>query len=561
MNRILNKFKYFFLILAIAGCKKDLNLLPKDQISDASFWKTSQHFQLAANDLYFGLQQVPVYIDNNSDIGFGGPGYDKDPAINDYNRSVSNGSFLAQATSPLWDNSYDGIHSANYILQKATESGLGADIDRWVGEAYFFRAYHYSHLVQAFGGVPKIDKPLTVTSPELYTPRSSQQEIVDFILSDLDSAVNKLPKQSELTGDELGRVTQGAVLALKARVALYQGTWAKYHGEGGDAATYITKAVEAANAVVTSNEYALYTDHGADSYKYLFILEGDDSKEVILSRRYYADRITHNWTRELWFNYMVPTKNLADQYLCTDGLPIDKSPLFEGYQQLTSEFQNRDPRISMTFIVPGSSIFYEGGILQPTYPGFTGTNATRTGYMIRKFLDETLEATQFLGQYDFKEFRYGEVLLILAEALYEQSGQISDADLDRTINVIRSRVSMPALTNGFVAANGLNMLNEIRRERTMELAFEGYRRDDLRRWKTAETVMPQAIRGVKFVGTEYEQRFPDLKVGTDIQVDADGFIIGESASSRQFIPKHYLDPIPLQEIQLSEGTLAQNEGW
>src|SRR6266536_493924 len=556
MKRILNKFKYLFLILVIAGCKKTLNLTPKDQISDASFWKTPNDFQLVANDFYYGLQEVPVYTDNNSDIAFG---VGTDPATGDDNRSMSNGSFLAQATSSLCDNSYKYIRATNYLLQKATESTLGTEIDRWIGEALFFRAYHYWHLVKAFGGVPKIDKVLDLKSPELYQPKASQQEIIDFILSDLDNAVNKLPKQSELTGDELGRVTQGAVLALKARVALYQGTWAKYHGEGGDAATYISKAVEAANAVVTSNQYALYTDNGADSYKYLFILQGDDSKEVILARRYYADRITHNWTRELWFNYMVPTKNLADQYLCTDGLPIDKSPLFQGYQQLTSEFQNRDPRMSMTFIVPGSTIFYEGGIWQPTYPGFTGTNATRTGYMIRKFLDETLAATQFQGQYDFKEFRYGEVLLILAEALYEQNGQISDADLDRTINVLRSRVNMPALTNAFVAENGLNMLNEIRRERTIELAFEGYRRDDSRRWKTAETVMPQAIRGVKFVGTEYQQRFPDLKVGTDIQVDADGFIVAESA--RQFLPKHYLDPIPLQEIQLSGGTLQQNEGW
>src|SRR6476659_10128260 len=100
----------------------------------------------------------------------------------------------------------------------------------------------------------------------------------------------------------------------------------------------------------------------------------------------------------------------------------------------------------MTFIVPGSTIFAEGGVWQPTYPGFNGSNATRTGYMIRKFLDETIDATQFRGEYDFKEFRYAEVLLILAEALYEKNGSISDADLDRTINVLRSRVNMPALS-------------------------------------------------------------------------------------------------------------------
>ena len=549
MIRTLNKYKYLFLFLGMVGCKKTLDLTPQDQISDASFWKTPAHFELAANDFYYGLQEVPQYIDINSDIAFGAGA-----------NAVSNGSYQATANSDVWDKSYKQIRAINYLLQKAPESNLGSAIDRWVGEALFFRAYNYWKLVKSFGGVPKIDKVLDVTSPELYTPKSSQTEIIDFILSDLDSAINKLPLNSQLDPSEIGRVTQGAALALRARAALYMGTWAKYHGEG-DPAKYISIAVDAANKVVASNEYALYTDQGADSYKYLFIQQGDDSKEVILARRYYANRITHNWTRELWFNYMVPTKNLADMYLATDGLPIDKSPSFQGYGTLTSEFQNRDPRMAMTFIVPGTSIFFEGGLMQPTFPGFSGSNATHTGYMIRKFLDETIEATQFAGAYDLKEFRFGEVLLILAEALYEQNGMISDQDLDRTINLLRSRVNMPALTNAQVTANGLNMLDEIRRERTVELAFEGYRRDDLRRWKTAETVLPQALKGVKFVGTEYQLKYPDLNVGTDIQVDNNGFIIAESSNARQFVPKHYLDPIPLQQIQLSNGTLEQNPGW
>jgi hypothetical protein len=540
---------FLFAVLIVTGCKKSLELTPKDQLSDASFWKSPTDFQLATNNFYYGLLQVPEYIDNNSDIAFGTGA-----------NAVSDGSYLPAATSPVWDSCYFHIRGINYLLQKAPESKLGTAIDRSVGEALFFRAYNYWNLVKTFGGVPKIDKVLDVTSSELYSPRATQTQIVDFILSDLDNAVSKLPKQSQLTADELGRVTQGAALALKARVALYMGTWAKYHNEG-DPVKYLTAAVTAANQVVTSNEYALYTDKGADSYKYLFILQGDDSKEVILARRYYANRLVHNWTRELWFNAMVPTKNVADMYLATDGKPITKSALFQGYSTLTSEFQNRDPRMAMTFIVPGTTIFFEGGLMQPTFPGFTGSNATHTGYMIRKFLDETIDATTFQGAYDFKEFRYAEVLLILAEALYEQNGHISDQDLNRTINVIRQRVNMPALTNAFVTANGLNMLDELRRERTVELAFEGYRRDDLRRWKTAETIMPQALKGVKFVGTAYQQRYPDLKIGTDIQVDENGFIVAEPSGSRRFLPKHYLDPIPLQQIQLSKGTLTQNPGW
>lgn len=537
-------------VITLGACDKSLDLSPKDQFSDPSFWKTSADFKLAANNFYFGLMEVAQYIDRNSDIAFGnGPD------------EVSNGSFLIPANENTWDKSYEYIRSVNYLLMKAEESSLGNEIDRWVGEALFFRAYNYWNLVRKYGGVPKIATVLDVTSPELYAPKSSREEIIDFIIDDLDNAVSKLPLQSELTADELGRVTKGAALALKARVSLFQATWAKFHN-GSNASDYFDQAIDAAEKIITSEEYDLFKSEGAESYKYLFILEGDDSEEVILARRYYIQRITHNWTRELWFNAMVPTKNLADMYLATDGLPITQSGLFHGYGTLTSEFQDRDPRMAMTFIVPGSSIFFEGGLWQPTYPGFTGTNATQTGYMIRKFLGEDLNSTQFRGAYDFKEFRYGEILLILAEALYEKNGAISDPDLERTVNVLRSRVNMPDLTNVFVTSNGLNMREEIRRERTVELAFEGFRRDDLKRWKTAESVLPQSLRGVKFVGTEYQTRFPELEPGVDINVDLEGFIVVDPSSSRKFTtPKHYLDPIPSQQIQLSKGTLTQNEGW
>ena len=550
MNRLTVAYTGALLMLAL-GCK-DLNLGPKDQVSDASFWKNPDQFRLVANDFYFALRG-PNYVELNSDIATGSGSAEMS--------SMSNGSYLPAANSDLWTNSYAGIRATNYLLAKATQSGLGSQIDRWVGEALFFRAYHYWNLVKTYGGVPLITTVLDVSSPEVYTPRATQQEVIDFIIADLDNAIPKLLKQSELSAAEMGRVARGAALALKARAALYQGTWRKYHAEG-DPTAMLTAASNAAQQLITSNEYDLYTDHGTDSsYKFLFILQGDDSKEVILARRYYAGRATHNWTRELWFNYMIPTKKLADMYLCKDGLPITISPQFAGYDSLeTTEFRNRDPRMAMTFIVPGSDVFKESGFL-PVIPGFSGTTATRTGYMLRKFLDETVEAAHFAGQYDFKEFRYGEVLLILAEALFERDGVISDADLNRTINLLRARVGMPALNNAFVTSNGLDMLTEIRRERTVELAFEGFRRDDLRRWKTAEQDMPQAIKGVKFVGTEYQHRDSTLKVGTDIQVDANGFVVAEAAASRQFLPKHYLDPIPLQQIQLSHGTLLQNPGW
>lgn len=551
MKNYINIIILMLVVIIFSACEKDLDLNPKDQVSDPEYWKSSDDFKLAANDFYFSLLEVSQYIDRNSDIAFGGSP-----------NEVSNGAYLVPANDNIWDKSYEFIRTANYLLLKAEESGLGEEIDRWVGEALFFRAYNYWNLVKKYGGVPKITVVLDVSSPELYTPKSSQAEIIDFIIADLDNAIDKLPLQSELTADELGRTTRGAALALKARAALYQGTWSKSRGEA-NSDSYLDKAIDAADKVVTSDQYGLFKGKGDESYKYLFILEGDDSNEVLLARRYYYSQwITHNWTRELWFNAMVPTKNLADMYLATDGLPISKSSRFKGYSEMASEFENRDPRMGMTFIIPGSTIIFEGGTPQVTYPGFMGSNATLTGYMLRKFLGEDINSGQFNGEYDFKEFRYGEVLLILAEALYEKNGNISDTNLGRTINELRKRVNMPDLTNSFATTNGLNMQEEIRRERTVELAFEGFRREDLRRWKTAETVLPQSLKGIKFVGTEFQSRYPDLRPGTDIQVDAEGFIVADQSTARRFVsPKHYLDPIPSQQVQLSKGSLVQNDGW
>ena len=537
--------------LVLTGC--DLNMKPLDEISDSTFWTSSNDFQMATNDLYWGLKNAGLYTDINSDIAFGRGADD-----------VSDGSYLAPTTSDDWSSPWTYIQSCNYILQKAKDSGLGdEEIGQWIGEALFFRAYNYWKLMKDYGGVPRIEVVLNTDSQELYSERASQQAIADFIISDLKKAATYLPAKSAQPSKDLGRVTSGTAYALEARVALYEGTWEKYHG-GDKASSFLETAISAANEVVNSGDYALYRGKGADSYKALFILDGDDSKEVILAKRYYAERLTHNWTRELWFNPMVPTKNLADMYLLSDGRPIDKdvSSLFQGYDTFISEFQNRDPRMGMTFLIPGTKYFGEGAVWYEAQPGFSGSSSTHTGYMLRKFRGETPADTQFICAYDFKEIRYAEVLLILAEALFEKNGSISDSDLDKTINLLRERVSMPKLTNAFVADNGLNMLDEIRRERTVELAFEGFRRDDLRRWGTAKTELEKALRGVKFTGTEYESQFPELKVGTDIQVDNEGFIVAEPASDRHFIdPKHWLSPIPLKEIQLSKNTLTQNPGW
>jgi hypothetical protein len=357
-------------------------------------------------------------------------------------------------------------------------------------------------------------------------------------------------------------------------VALFEGTWRKFRNEDG-ANEYMDIALEAANAVINSGQYGLFTGAGAESYLKLFDEQGDNTPECILDRRYESLVNGHDFTYRMQLNGFLPTKRLADMYLCTDGLPVDRSPLFQGYEKRTSEFENRDPRMTQTIMIPGtlSYAYLHSGQIEnwPFYPQGVYT----TGYIIYKYVlqnpDYQMPPYNRQQTSDRHIIRYAEVLLILAEALYEKNGSISDDDLNKTVNLLRQRAGMPTpLTNAFVTANGLNMRDELRRERTVELALEGFRRDDLRRWKTAETELVKAIRGIKIVGTEWTE--PILVAGEDknpygleawqSRADAEGFLIGEAASARaNFNPaKHYLLPLPAKEIQLNPN-LQQNPGW
>ncbi|WP_439185393.1 RagB/SusD family nutrient uptake outer membrane protein [Carboxylicivirga taeanensis] len=544
--------KYIIILISLisfVSCEKDLDLFPKDQLSDGSFWKTEKDFQLAANDLYSALL-APGYYDNSSDISFGQNG-----------NSRSNGSYLAPPTSSLWNDSYSEIRGVNYIIQKGAEFESDNGIQRYVGEALFFRAYHYFNLVREFGDVPLITNVLDINSEELFGGRTSRAEVIKLVLNDLELASSKLPKHGELPASEIGRITEGTALALKSRVALFEGTWQKFHN-GSAATEYLTSAADAAKRVIDSKQYDVYTAYADSSYRMLFIDEGEDCNEVILARRYNKKlQITHNYTRWLDLGVYDPTKSMVDSYLFTDGLPMNKTSLFEGYATMTSEFANRDPRLELSVFKPGT--FYVSADTEgPRYPMFEGNGATKTGYMIRKFRSSDKDALLGQANYDYINIRYGEVLLNYAEALFELNGEISDAELDLSINKLRARVKMPRLTNAFVANNDLDMREEIRRERKVELAFEGFRFWDLMRWKVAESVLPKAMLGVKFEGTEYQEKNPTVAIGSTIFVNHEGFIIAEPAANRNFDPqKNYLRSIPLQEISKNPNLLPNNPGW
>ena len=556
--RIMKRYSLWFggflsAVLMCVGCQ-DMDLLPKDNLSDELYWKGSDDFMKASNWLYSRSETFGTK-DTDSDIAY---------ELNE--NTTSNGTLIAPNSDGDWSDRFEDLRQANMIIAKADQyTGDPSEIERYVAEARFFRAYTHWRLMKKFNDVPILTKVLEVDSPELYGNRNKQSEVEDFILSELDAVAPLLPLKSQLATEEDGRITQGTAYALKARVALFAGTWAKYHQHRTDWQQLMDQAIAASSKVIDSGEYALYEGSGDQSYRYLFINAGDGTKEEIFGSRYDTDIRTHGTAQSVYWGWRgTPTKKLADMYLCkSTGLPIENANSgFKGYATIASEYENRDPRMKQTFLMPGT-IYWSPQMGQDSCVAqFTVRPETRTGYKLYKFMAETMLPSD-KDVFDYHIIRYPEVLLILAEATFEKDGTISDELLNKTINVIRSRkgVEMPPLTNAFVKANGLDMLTEIRRERTVELAFEGFRRDDLRRWGTAETELPKDIRGIKLKGSEYEG-LSVLNDGNPGLTDSEGFLIVEPKEKRHFeTPKHYYYSIPLDELYLNPNLGPNNPGW
>ncbi len=572
MKKIIYFTLYIVLGVLFNSCEKSLDLVSQTAYTEATFFKTADQFKLFTNQFYLNLPVVGYSTDR--DLA-------SDLLVAPTMSSISDGSYSAGPSSAIWQNAYSTIRNTTYLIQKVDEVSpdLKAAVTVYSGEGKFFRALAYFDLFNNYGGVPIIDKVLDLNDDLLHGSRNSREEVFDYIMNDLDDAINILPVESDIATNDKGRVSKGAVLALKARVALFEGTWRKFRGIAGYE-TILDKAIDASDQVISGGQYELFDRRdvlGDESYRYFFILDKKQSnianltktnqKEYILANRY--DEVIRPQPTTSFINIVNPTRKFADMFLCKDGLPVDRSPLFQGRLTITSEYENRDLRMKNIFIIPGTQIWesspiyhvrdwskpFDGGY--PDVPA--GSNVvvfgqfTITGYMEHKFGPEIYNPNM-----DFPVIRYAEVILINAEALYERNGSITDAQLDLTINNLRARAEVAKLSNAFVSSNGLDMRTEIRRERTIELFKEGHRFDDLRRWKTAETEMPQALKGVLWTGTQYATD-PQYN-GVVYPLDADGSIIVQDASIRRFEEKHYLFPLPTIQILLNP-KLEQNPGW
>jgi len=525
-------------LIGVSAC--DVNRLPETNISDETFWRSEADLKSAANYLYTFL---PVFNrdDNWSDDAFG-------LASN----NVSDGSRLAPSTdNDNYNVPYNLIRAANNIVEKAprAEAAGQTAIDRYIGEARFFRAFGYFMLVQKYGSVPLILKTLDDASPELYSAAAPREEIYQQIYQDLDFAASKLPTPTTLGNADFGRISNVAALAFKARVALFEGTRAKFHNYGTPN-SHLTLAVAAAKAVMDSKQHDLFAN-----YFNLFQYEGEgrQNRENIIVRQYgvsATERIfTHAYYRSSLENgNLSPTKSLADSYLMTDGLPTSKSPLYKTPVVSLDVFANRDERMGATIMKRGDAYMGTKLIFDVAPLVFN-----KTGFTFRKYSNVDDWVTQN-STMDRVILRYAEVLLTYAEAKFELEGQISDADLDISINLLRNRAKVARLSNAFVATNGLDMREELRRERRVELAQEGFRYWDLIRWKTAETELPKPVLGNYFFRDEF---------GTSVTVNLtpDNYIMVQDVSFRKFdAGRDYLWPIPINEISLNSN-LKQNPKW
>ncbi len=544
----MKRFCYIFAVMimsVLTGCDDLLDKQPLTAISPNNFWKSEEDLQLAANYFYASMYTKHYTLDNQSVDAFGS-------APN----PVSSGTYAIPNTDDVYSDNYKLIRAANSFLenyQSATELSE-AIRERYASEVRFFRAYYYFELLTRFGDVIYVDRTLGMEDELLQSARTDKSEIIDKLIADLQKAVTCLPAKSKI--NDQARITSGVANGLLARIGLYFGTWYRYHGsDEAKAKKYLAVARNACDAVISSNEYSLDPD-----YYGMFLLDNAyKSPEVMLAYRYSTATGFNIRIRGTIIDFSTrPTKYLADAFLCKDGLPIGKSsykveylPVAEG-----AEFNNRDPRMPATIWRPGDGKDWMGKPVLPDY----AVN-TKTGYLYRKY--GNMSAYSSMAQYiDHILMRYAEILVMYAEATFELNGEITDEELNKSINTLRRRFAnnpdcLPDLTNAFVKGNGLNMREEIRRERRVELAGESFRYDDIIRWGIADTELVKPILGAKFDA----QAYPNINISAgDLHVNEDGFVVVQDALTRFFTDKNWLFPLPLRETSLNS-KLTQNPNW
>ena len=566
------------MVLAFCGfsCEKILDRPPLDQITDKEMTFTAKEMELYANQFY---PAFPGWHPGEYSGGIFWGDLSSDNMIQgsyNYNAQLS-GTLTVPSSGGGWD--WGNVRAVNYFLANYTVTKEPLEnVKTYIGEMYFWKAWFYFALMKQFGALPWYDSPLATNDSALYAGRLPRNVIADSILSNLDRAINLLAPYGSAAPL---RINQDVALAFKSRVALYEGSWEKYHAgtpfgiEGADYNKYFQQAADAAEQLMSGGHYAVPAYSADPRWGYWHLFNQQDlsgNRAIILWKRF--DRaldVTHHGQN--YFPYeggnTGVSKSLVDAYLCMDGKPISISAAYKGDDSITQVVQNRDPRLAQTIFVRGYPRIITGGDTVSRFSepdiNLPGQTKNTSGYELFKGCapDDANTSGSVTASI---VFRYAEVLLNYAEAKAEL-GQCTQTVLDQTINALRDRVNMPHLSVGvgFVDPDWAfpqlsPLLNEIRRERRVELACEGYRFDDLMRW-AATRLIQQPLLGAKY--SQFEGKFnPPLE---GIPVSADGYIFPykntPAADGWQFDPsKHYLKPLPNNELTLNPN-LKQNPGY
>lgn len=541
-------------LLTASSCDDLLDKNPQSSISDGNFWSGESDALLALTGCYrfqtgwshddFATPQGLLYLDFA-----GGNGTEKEnfsTLMASANTVATNGNIRW-----YWGNAYVQIAKYNTFLDNIGDCPMDEDKKNiWISEVETLRAYFFFYLAFHFKDVPMPLKTLTRDEANSIA-QTSQADVYAQVESDLKRAIDLLP--AERKENDYGRLTKGAASVLLSRVYLAQNKWS-------DAANVLKE-------VIDSGIYELDRRHGGDSYEKLFQIGGEYSPETIFCIMGVDDLYTNSRYQYLYpeaayggWHQFSPYNELVKEYFCIDGKDIQTSEVYDD----NDPYVNRDIRLYASIFLPPVGSFPGTKYNNITYDCFNGANSADyyskftlfNGYCPKKGCDPSI--TDNLGSTPTYTplMRYGEVLISYLEAVNESSPEsINQQMLDLTINDIRNRVNLPSISIGDVSNQEI-LRQAIRKERRVELAFEGLRYFDVLRWGIAEEELNHTFTGAK-LSDDPEDRNYRGSGSTSSPVDEDLYYQFEK---RTWLPHNRYFPIPQNDLNVNKN-LKQNEGY
>lgn len=572
-----------FVLLALSGtsCESFFDKEPMDKLVPSSFFKNEKELELYSYSFYQQMIPSALSVCTADEMG-------------DYTSKNQSPMFIAGAYTSVNESawSWSKLRNINYFLEKYNNEAIPEEArQHYAGVARYFRAVFYYDMVKRFGDVPWYSKPLSTDAPDLYKPRDPRAQVMDSVLADLNYASTYI---RDVKDETASTITRQVALALKSRICLFEGTFRKYHEELGlenTADTWLKEAVDAASKVMESGKYSIYnTGNPEKDYRTLFTSEYPVSEEIMLAVVY--NNALRRWHEVTWkFNSATYgarwglNKQFINTYLMNDGTRFTDRPGYDTIQ-FKREMKDRDCRLGQTI----RSLGYKRSDGTPAPPNF---GYTFTGYHILKFSLDDKRLDGITESYNsIPLVRYAEVLLNYAEAKAEL-GQMDENVWNQTIALLRRRAkvdaSVPAsadtyLQQVYFSEISDKFLLEVRRERGIELVYEGLRYDDLLRWKKGKLLemqwkgiyvpaknQPMDLDGNDTPDVAFVDEMPADKIPGVIYYVIDGkasrltegergHVTWRDDEERVFDDKKYYHPISNTDLVLNP-KLGQNPGW